>query len=160
MTEDKTFTKRGRPMKNGDLSNMVAPTISFRVENFLVKEKDKTLKDKFLNLFIKDMSRVEIDEQVLATINYIFRRTTSCADLIIDAENYVTNKKLVKLLQDKVPHNRLIPIVNPIEIAVLLNIRDVTYHVDNPENFSLINHDNCITLDTVNLYIGRSKLWV
>lgn len=143
-------------MKGNDISNRCAPTIAFRVEDFVVKYRDDTFSDKVFNLFLGKNRRAYIDPNVRSAIDYIFRHTDMTAELIIERDSCFYNSKILDLLQE-LPCSRIITILKPVEIAVLLNIGDITYYVDdNEERRNIIGNKYCISLFDLNVLIrGR-----
>jgi hypothetical protein len=121
-----------------DLSNWVAPTIAFRVEDFLVIKKKVLFGLK---------TEYEFEESVLKIVNYIFRRTDIAVDLVCSVSEF--NPKLEAFLST-VPHNQIRLITKPVVIAIALNTLDLTYYVDdNSERRSIIGHKYCISLPEI-----------
>jgi len=141
-------------MRNGDLSNRSAPVIAFRVEDFLVRFKTNRLIDKVLNFIVGKERRAELDPDVVSALNFIFKHTDMTVELIVDKNN--NTDELVKVIEH-LPYGRLTPIRKPVEIAILLNVGDISYYVDNDEErISLVGHRHCITLEELNTLIrGR-----
>jgi hypothetical protein len=141
-------------MKNNEISNKQAPTFAFRVEDFLVEYKDKSIKDKVLNAIVGKEKRASINMEVFDAMSYIFRHTDMSVDLVCERKKFTSD---IENLLQHIPYNRVILINKPVEIAVMLNIGDITYYVDdNTVRMSIIGHKDCITLDQLNILIrGR-----
>lgn len=139
-------------MRGNNISNRTAPTIAIKVEDFLLKFKEDTLKDKVCNKIWGKEIRAEFDSKVLKLVSFIFRHTDMTVDLIIDKSN-ARNMELIGRLDD-LPFNRIIPIIKPVEIAILLNAGDLSYYVDDDENRrSNIGHKYCVNLSELNSFI-------
>ncbi|MBO8161068.1 MAG: hypothetical protein H0Z24_05480 [Thermosipho sp. (in: Bacteria)] len=140
-------------MKGNDLSNRVAPTIAFRVDDFLIKKiKNKSIKDKLRNFVLG--TNYGFDEEVLKAIDYIFRHTDMTVDLIISKDFY--SEKVVSMLKD-VPYSRLNVIVSELEIKIGLNLNDYIYYVDNDKSrLSKVGHKYAIDLQQLNNIIRHN----
>lgn len=105
--------------------------IGVRLDDFLVKYKEDSLKDKVLNFFKGGSEyRAEIDNRVLSFLEYIFRETEYTVDLVIPEHRYT---EALKELLDPLPFNRVVLTKNPADITYRLNIGDLTYYVDDNE---------------------------
>jgi len=143
-------------MKNNDLSNRSAMTIGVRVEDFLIKTETDGIKNKFLNFIYGKDKRLLFDQRVLNFVNYIFRHTDMTVDLVIDRRNLKRPYLMEKL--DLLPFNRILPIIKPVEIAILLNCGDLSYYVDsNEERMSIVSHKYCTTLEEIEPLIRRGE---
>lgn len=126
-------------MKNNDLSNRAAPTIAFRIEDTLIVS---TIQKK---LWVKKKEYF-FNEKALQAINYIFRKTDCCVDL-------VCGKNLISAYEPmlhSVPYNRLISVTKPTEIMIRLNAGEFSYYVDQDlTRVSMIGSHHCINLDSL-----------
>lgn len=142
-------------MKHGELSNQVGYSFGFRCEDFLVHFKTSTLVDKAYNALFDKARRAEVDEEVCAFMEYLYRNTEYTVDLVVDRENY-TNA--LKELIDDLPFNRVVLVDKPSQITSRLMVGDLTYYVDdNDERRSLVNSPHTRTLKELAHEIRRKR---
>lgn len=139
-------------MINGDISNRKAPSMLYRVEDFLVKYRETTTIDKVLNKLIGKHKRAELNEDVVFSIETVFRLTDFTVGLVCMQEDWV---KLPKDLRDIIimgmPIADLHLVSDYWDISNLLNSGQYAFYVDdNLENHSLVGHNRCITLKQLN----------
>ena len=67
-------------MKHGDLSNYVKATFGFMCDDFLIKYKDNTVADIFLNAVFGKTKRAEIDPLVVRAKVYTYSHTDNNVD--------------------------------------------------------------------------------
>ena len=80
-------------MQRGDISNQRSFVFGFRCEGSLFNYKDNTMIDKVLNTFSGKFHRAEVNEEVLAVMNYIYWNTEYTVVLVIDDKNYTQEAK-------------------------------------------------------------------
>lgn len=142
-------------MKRGDISNSVGYTFGFRVEDFLVHFKQKSLLDKAYNALFDKADRAEVDEGVFSVMEYIYRETEYTTDIVIEEENYT--ERMASLLSD-LPFNRVVLVRKPSQITSRLLVGDLTYYVDdNDYRRSLVNNKYAITLAELNQFLRRKR---
>ena len=139
-------------MKNNDLSNSATTVIGVRCIGFLFEEQTEGFKNKLLNTIVGKQKRMVINEQVLRLLNYIFRETEHTVDLVVKEEEYTD---YLKDLIDTLPFNRVVLTKRPSDISSRLNIGDLSYYVDTPENIELVNNKHCKTLEEIYQIIRR-----
>lgn len=139
-------------MIHGDISNRKAPSMLYRVEDFLINYRETTTIDKVLNKLIGKHKRAELSEEVLNSIDAVFRLTDFTVGLVCMQTEW---SKLPKDLRDVIllgtPVADLHLISDPLDIHSLLNSGQYAFYVDdNLENHSLVGHNRCITLKQLN----------
>ncbi len=139
-------------MLHGNISNEYGYCIAFRCEGFLIKYKDKILKDKVLNFFKGKYKCIEINKTILAAMEYIYKNTEYNVGLVVEEKSYkdIRFKKLV----DSLPFNEIILINKLSQISQRLLIGYISLYVDdNAERRSLINNKYAISFEELNHHI-------
>lgn len=139
-------------MLHGNISNEYGYCIAFRCEDFLIKYRDKTLKDKVLNFFKGKYRRIEINKTILAAMEYIYKNTEHNVGLVVEEKTYkdVRFKELV----DNLPFNEIILINKLSQISQRLLVGYISLYVDdNAERRSLINNKYAIPFKELNHHI-------
>lgn len=139
-------------MLHGDISNEYGYCIAFRCEDFLIKYKDKTLKDKVLNLIKGKHRRIEINKTILAAMEYIYKNTEYNVGLVVEEKTYkdVRFKELV----DNLPFNEIILINKLSQISQRLLVGYISLYIDdNAERRNLINNKYAISFEELNHHI-------
>ena len=138
-------------MIHGDISNRKAPSMLFRVEDFLVKYRETTTLDKVLNKLIGKHKRAELNEDVCYAIDSIFRTTDFTVGVACIQSDWT---KLPKDLRDiiliglPIADVHLVNDVN--DIRILMNSGQYAFYVDdNSENHALVGHNRCVTLNQI-----------
>ena len=135
-------------MLHGDLSNKVKATFGFMCEDFLIKYRDNTLADKFMNTLFGKTKRAEIDPLVLSSMEYTYRQTEYNVDLIVKEDSYTNGLK--DIIKD-LPFCRVVLYNKYSQITSRLLTGDLTYVVDNVESrMGLLNNSHVITLAQFN----------
>lgn len=143
-------------MLHGDISNKVRATFGFMCEDFVVKYKENTLKDKVLNTIFGKTKRAEIDSLVAHSMEYAYRQTEYTIDLIINENEY--NQGLKSLIGD-LPFCRIVLYNKYSQITSRLLTGDLTYVVDCVENrMGLLNNSHVITLSQFNQIIRNGGI--
>ena len=132
----------------------------FRVEDFLVKHKEDTLKDKVLNKIIGANKRAVLNPKVVANIKGIFRHTDYSIGLVCFEKEWYsyTDKFKAKIID--LPIRDIHIIASPLDIFYMLTSGEYTYYVDdNEEKINKVGHSHCMTLDEINYIIkGGQRL--
>jgi hypothetical protein len=131
-------------LKNNNISNRVAPNIAFRVEDFLLEYKDKTILDDLSNLLTGKLYRAEKNKLVISTLYKILQHTDYTADLVMLKRNASDR---VKERLDDLPFSNLILVEDVDEITLMLNTGRIKYYVDKKERLSRINNEYAISLE-------------
>ena len=135
-------------MLHGDLSNRVRATFGFMCEDFLIKYRDNTLADKFMNTLFGKTKRAEIDPLVMSSMEYTYRQTEYNVDLIVKEDSYTNGLK--DIIKD-LPFCRVVLYNKYSQITSRLLTGDLTYVVDNVESrMGLLNNSHVITLSQFN----------
>lgn len=135
-------------MLHGDLSNRVKATFGFMCEDFLIKYRDNTLADKFMNTLFGKTKRAEIDPLVVSSMEYTYRQTEYNVDLIVKEDSYTNGLK--DIIKD-LPFCRVVLYNKYSQITSRLLTGDLTYVVDNVESrMGLLNNSHVITLAQFN----------
>lgn len=135
-------------MLHGDLSNRVRATFGFMCEDFLIKYRDNTLADKFMNTLFGKTKRAEIDPLVVSSMEYTYRQTEYNVDLIVKEDSYTNGLK--DIIKD-LPFCRVVLYNKYSQITSRLLTGDLTYVVDNVESrMGLLNNSHVITLAQFN----------
>lgn len=138
-------------MKHGDLSNYVRATFGFMCDDFLIKYKDNTIADKFLNAVFGKTKRAEIDPLVVSAMEYTYRQTEYNVDLLVNTDTYTPD--LQDLIKD-LPFCRIVKYNKYSQITARLFTGDLTYVVDDVKSRrSLFNNSHVITLQEFNSMI-------
>jgi len=131
-------------LKNNNISNRVAPNIAFRVEDFLLEYKDKTILDDLSNLLTGKLYRAEKNKLVISTLYKILQHTDYTADLVMLKRN--ASDRVKERLVD-LPFSNLILVEDVDEITLMLNTGRIKYYVDKKERLSRINNEYAISLE-------------
>lgn len=139
-------------MIHGNISNRKAPSMLFRVENFLVKYRETTTIDKVLNKIIGKERRAELNEEVCNALYMIFRATDFTVGIVCMQETWV---KLPKELRDVLlvglPIADIHLIDNVYDIRLLLNSGQYSYYVDdNLDDHKIVGENKCLALADLN----------
>lgn len=134
-------------MLNGQLSNRQAPSFLFRVDNFLVKSQDSTLRDKVLNKIVGESRRAKIDPTVAQEIRSIFRNTDYTVGLAVMKSEWVKYPNKLKEELINLPITDIYLVIDHFDIcSKLLNGEFLYYVDDNESEYSLVGHHACINL--------------
>lgn len=144
-------------MLNNNISNRKAPSMLFRVEDFLVKYRETTTIDRMLNKLIGKHKRAELNEEVVDAISKVFRVTDFTVGLTCIKQDW---DKLPKDMKEVIllglPIADLHLIHDHLDIERLLNSGQYTFYVDdNEEHHSLVGHNRCIFLSQLNTIIKK-----
>lgn len=143
-------------MKHGDISNTTGYTFGFRCENFLIRYKDATVFDKVYNALFDRAKRAEVNEEVFAVMEHIYRNTEYTVDLVINEDNYT---QALRQVIDNMPFNRVVLVSKPTQITSRLNVGDLTYYVDdNAEYRALVNSEYAVSLDELRRVVRKGRL--
>lgn len=139
-------------MRHGDISNHVNVSFGIMCEDTLIHFKDTTLKDKILNKIVGKTKRLEIDETVRSSMEYIYRNTEYTVDLLVKDTNLFNLRKVL----DDLPYNRIVVYSKLSQITSRLLTGDLSYVVDNnDERRSQLNSIYAITLNDLSCMIKR-----
>ena len=144
-------------MLHGDLSNQRSFNIGFRCENTLLIPKNG-VQNAIPNLVIGKWNNATIDEQVLKTMNDIYWNTEYTVSLIVDSENFKSDR--FRRYLDDFPFNAVDNVIRSIsEVTMWLNTGQLTYFVTNDIiEKSLTNHRYAMTLDEfLKIYRRRGR---
>lgn len=131
-------------MMHGDLSNHVKATFGFMCEDFVIKYKDNSLPDKFLNFLVGKTKRAEVNILAVNSMEHIYRQTEYNVDLLIEESNYTGD---LKTIISDLPFNRIVLYNKLSQISSRLLTGDLTYVVDdNDYRRGLINNRNALSL--------------
>lgn len=141
-------------MMHGDLSNHVKASFGFMCENFLIKYKENTVKDKVMNFLIGKTKRAEVDPLVRSTMEYIYRQTEYNVDLLISEDSYSSLKPIIEDL----PFNRVVLYNKLSQISTRLLTGDLTYVIDD-DNYrrGLINSRYAVNLAEFDTLLKRGR---
>lgn len=143
-------------MLHGDISNQVGDTIAFQVIDTLLHFRTEHLKDKFLNALYGKEKRAMVRQEVLQTMEHIYRNTEMCIDLVLFRKDFT--EELEEFLEESIPFNRLLVVDKPSQIGIRLITSDIAYYVDdNSEVRSLLNSPYAISFDELPNYISMKK---
>lgn len=143
-------------MLHGDISNQVGDTIAFQVIDTLLHFRTEHLKDKFLNVLYGKEKRAMVRQEVLQTMEHIYRNTEVCIDLVLFRKDFT--EELKEFLEENFPFNRLLVVDKPSQIGIRLITSDIAYYVDdNSEVRSLLNSPYAISFDELPNYISMKK---
>ena len=134
-------------MLHGDISNRKAPSILFRVDGFLVKYKDHTLKDKLLNTIMGKQKRSEIDPRVASTMKRTFRATDFAIGVAVLESEWDRYSSSLKEELIHLPIGDIHIINDHHDISLMLDTWEYYFYVDdNEDNISLVNNMRGISL--------------
>ena len=143
-------------MLHGDISNQVGDTIAFQVIDTLLHFRTEHLKDKFLNALYGKEKRAMVRQEVLQTMEHIYRNTEMCIDLVLFRKDFT--EELEEFLEESIPFNRLLVVDKPSQIGIRLITSDIAYYVDdNSEVRSLLNSPYAISFDELPNYISMKR---
>lgn len=143
-------------MLHGDISNQVGDTIAFQVIDTLLHFRTEHLKDKFLNALYGKEKRAMVRQEVLQTMEHIYRNTEMCIDLVLFRKDFT--EELEEFLEKSIPFNRLLVVDKPSQIGIRLITSDIAYYVDdNSEVRSLLNSPYAISFDELPNYISMKR---
>lgn len=143
-------------MLHGDISNQVGDTIAFQVIDTLLHFRTEHLKDKFLNVLYGKEKRAMVRQEVLQTMEHIYRNTEMCIDLVLFRKDFT--EELKEFLEESIPFNRLLVVDKPSQIGIRLITSDIAYYVDdNSEVRSLLNSPYAISFDELPNYISMKR---
>lgn len=139
---------------HGDLSNQVKASFGFMCENFLIKYKENTVKDRVMNFLIGKTKRAEVDPLVRSTMEYIYRQTEYNVDLLISEDSYSSLKPIIEDL----PFNRVVLYNKLSQISTRLLTGDLTYVIDD-DNYrrGLINSRYAVNLAEFDTLLKRGR---
>lgn len=145
-------------MRHGDLSNTSGYTIAFYFEE-LVKLRDFTLKDKIFNKVSGELKRCTLDQRVLQTMEYLYSRTSSVVDIVVDESFYLSHPDLKDFLEERnVPFRNLVVVQGFLDISIKLRTGQFSYYVDsNPYRRNLINNTFAVSINYANSLFKHSK---
>lgn len=139
-------------MLHGNISNHYGYCIAFRCDDFLIKCKEDTLKDKILNTFSNKYKRAEIDKRVYSVMEYLYRNTEYTVALVVDPITY--SDKVFKELIDNIPFNNILLISKPSQLAQKILLGEVTYYVDDdPARRELVSAKYSVPISDLSKYI-------
>ena len=141
-------------MKHGDISNHRGFVIGFRCENNLLKYKDDSLTDKFMNSIQGKTKRAEVDQKVYSLMSYLYWNTEYTVMLVIDEKNYT--KEAEEYLAD-FPFNQVATVIkNVSEVTMMLNTGELTYFVtDDILDRNSVNSKYAVSVDEFNTILKR-----
>lgn len=144
-------------MLNNNISNRKAPSILFRVEDFLVKYRETTTIDKILNKLIGKHKRAELNEEVVDAIDKLFRVTDFTVGLVCFQSDW---NKLPKDLREIITLGMPVADVHLVHdnlaIEHLLQSGKYLFYVDdNLDNHTLVGWNRCFTLSQLNTVIKK-----
>ena len=139
-------------MLGNDISNRKAPSMLFRVEDFLVEYRETTTIDKVMNKIIGKHKRAELNEEVCDTIDLIFRQTDFSVGLVCMKQDWGKFPKDMRdIIIQGLPVSDIHLVQDALDIDRLLNTGEYAFYVDdNLENHSLVGHNRCVTLKQIN----------
>lgn len=140
-------------MLRGDISNISAPTIAFRIEDTLVGFREpKNLLEKVLpNNF-----RLGLNSYPYRVAKFIYNKTEFNIALVCGKDFYNKNSKKLKDLLRLLPIENVVLVNEAHEVAICLNEEEFDYYVDlNLERVSLVNHRRVYTdFDTLKYHLN------
>ena len=129
-------------MKNGDISNQTAPLVLIRLEDTILFEQNKTLKDKVRNLIVGKLHNSLVDVGALSYAMKLSKDTEYTVSLGLDKKAYIKpstfnlSEFYIETL-DGIDH-----------IKFLLESRIIDYYLDeNKERISLLSNDRAMSID-------------
>lgn len=138
-------------MLNNDISNRQAPSLLFRLDDFVVVPRKLTTKDRIKNLFKGDVDTYEIDTKVTRTIYDIFRHTDFTVGLVVLESEW---KRYSVALKGKIldlPVSDIYVVHTPFDIYTKLQNGEYLFYIDdNKDNHTLVGHNACLTLQELN----------
>lgn len=141
-------------MMNNDISNRKAPSILFRVDGFLVKYKEHTLKDKLLNAVLGKQKRAEIDRRVASTIKRTFRATDYAIGVAVFEDEWIKYSSALKEELIHLPIGDIHIISDYNDITLMLHNWEYDFYVDSDyERVSLVNNFRAITLENYETHV-------
>lgn len=144
-------------MMHGDISNNYSETVAVRVVGTLLKYKESTLKDRFLNAVLGKLNRAIINESVASWVSDIYTNSEMCVDLVVyDDER---NDSLDNFLIDYFPFNTIHYVARPSQIGSKLNVNVISYYVDDDEyTRSLVNSRYAMNFKTAQRELNFRKM--
>ncbi len=135
-------------MLHNDISNKGSLVVAFRVDDCLLKYKEKGIIDKTLNIIKGRSLRADIDLNVLSRIDFIYKRTDYTIVLVV-AEEYAKDieKALAKY---NVPYSEIMIVKQSLfnlDLSIKLNHGDFSYYVDsNEQRLNLIGNTKALNM--------------
>lgn len=122
-------------------------------EDFLIKYKEDSFTDRFLNKVVGKVKRAEINKEVARAMEHIFRDTEYTVDLLVHSDSYSELKDIL----DDLPFSRVVCYNKISQIQSRLLLGDLTYVVDeNTERVSELNNPtHVLNLQQLRELIGR-----
>lgn len=141
-------------MLYNNLSNRQAPSLLFRVDNFLVKPRKENLKDRILNKIVGEPKRSQIDRRVSGVIRNMFVHTDYTVGLIVMKSEWVKYSKELQTKLISLPITDIYLANDHFDICSKLINREYIYYVDDDtEQHSLVGHHACINLEEMTHFI-------
>ena len=144
-------------MINGDISNRKAPSILFRVEDFLVKYRETSTIDKVMNKLIGKHKRAELSEVVVEEIDVIFRMTDFTVGLVCMKEDWSKYPSDIRnIIIDALPITDVHLVHDYLDIKTLLDSGQYSFYVDDDrERQNLVGHKRCFTLRQIDTIVRK-----
>lgn len=146
-------------MKHGDLSNISGTVIAFSCDD-IIQLKEATFKDIILNKVVGGLSRCELNNKVLLSMEHLYYHTSCIVDIVVTEPFYNDYPKLREFLESKgVPFRSLIVVKDPLDINVKLRLNTFSYYVDSDSyRRNLINSPYAVTIEYINnLFCKRRR---
>lgn len=143
-------------MLHGDISNQRDYIIGIRVEDCLLKFKEKGIKNKFLNFINGRVYNADINKEVLSLMRYIYEQTSYTISLVIDEENLKGDFEYC-LEKMNVPYNQIGNVSKGVSsITRMLMTGELTYYIDTDnKRIQEVNSDYALTPEKFNMFLRR-----
>ena len=129
-------------MKNGDISNQTLPVVLVRLEDTILHEQNKTVKDKIQNLIVGKLNNSLVD---VGSIAYLMRlaRETEYSVILGVAKDKKVSPSTFDLTQFYIK-----PLHGIDHIKILLESGTIDYYLDeNKERISLLSDNRAMSID-------------
>lgn len=136
-------------MLHNNISNRVAGTVAFRVDNCLLKyKKNEGFLTKTLNVLRGKKWSADIDPEMLNRVNYVYKRTDYLVALVVSEEYEKGLEEF--LMKNNIPYSELLVdkfnYFHHLDINLKLNSGNYIYYVDSDKHrLNALDNKNGIT---------------
>ena len=143
-------------MLNNDLSNRQAPSLLFRLDDFIVTTKVHTMKDKLKNLIKGDLEKHKLEPKVVKVMYDIFRHTDFTTGIVVLESEWKKYSLDIKGQVIDLPIRDIYVVHNHFDIYTKLQEGEYLFYIDdNVENHVLVGHHACITIQELTEHLRR-----
>ena len=143
-------------MLNNDLSNRQAPSLLFRLDDFIVTPKVHTMKDKLKNLIKGDLENHKLEPKVVKVVYDIFRYTDFTTGVVVLESEWKKYSQDINRQVIDLPIKDIYVVHTHFDIYTKLQEGEYLFYIDdNTDNHTLVGHHACITLQELTEHMRR-----